>query len=116
MEVNYGDMDNYYRKIDSSSWQIANKMLWRGSNTKGTPTYIKLYAAADGSPSTAYVKIYDLTYGNIICTFNDIVSDRESVISSTNISNISAGEARWEVRGKKSTDDIYWFQLIVGFD
>ena len=82
---------------------VAN-FIFRGTTALGTPTAIKVISLVEDASNAASIKIFDVTnsltiaegtgFTNIVFAINDLGT----------LSNLSAGEAIWELQGKLTTD------------
>jgi hypothetical protein len=77
-------------------------LLWRGSTAMGTPTNIKVVGGVDGTGGVDY-RVQDLTNSTTICEVTGDGSTCPAIIDLGTLSNVTTGEAIWELQINKSS-------------
>jgi len=89
----------------SSSWTVEAYVRWPGSSVVGTPSAIKIVARLSGAGTDGGFRIYDVTNAQTVVTFSSISGTTIAIYNLGALSNISAGEAIWEIQMKESTTE-----------
>lgn len=83
---------------EGDTYEVKGHFIWPGSDKFGAPSNIKstgtLSKAGEG-----YVKIYDVTNGQVIAE-GITTTEAQHIFDLGALSNVSAGEAVWEVQMK----------------
>lgn len=87
-------------KIGNQTYTAIAHMIWRGSTSLGTPSNVRVKARRSGGSSDYDIRLYDVTNALQIAEVTAQVNDVFAIIDLGTLSNISAGEAMWEVQGK----------------
>jgi hypothetical protein len=105
----------YYKFSDSSSWVEATVIVFRGTDTLGTPTAAKIVAKLKDNIDTAgQVRIYDITNNNQIAIWNGVDSNSDEIYTTT-VTNLPSTEAMFSVQGKKGSSYTYLRSLAIVF-
>jgi hypothetical protein len=91
-------------RIGETAFQVLNHYIWMGTNEHGTPTAIKIVARAEGGAGRPIdVRIVDATNGGLVIASVQTESTTFIIIDMGTVSNLSAGEALWEIQGKRTS-------------
>jgi hypothetical protein len=91
-------------RIGETTFQALMHYVWRGSVQHGTPTKIKIVAKTEGGVGKQVdVRIVDLTNGSAVIGAVFFENTSFAIIDLGALSNISRGEALWEVQGKRTS-------------
>lgn len=86
---------------NSSSYKTVQIVLFEGSSVVGEPSEIKVVIRSSGGGNKG-IRIVDITNNNTICELTGFSDSDYTIKDLGNISNISTGEAIWEIQLKKS--------------
>lgn len=106
-----------YKKTASSTYEIAARHTYSGSNAIGAPTkiYANAWIQSDGGGN---VRIYDLTNALVIAESANITSvSGSNIVDLGSIANVPSGQAVWLIEWKNSggTKEIYISSLSMEF-
>jgi hypothetical protein len=91
-------------RIGETSWQVMMHHIWRGTNVNGVPSSIKFIARAEGGAGKPVdVRIVDVTNGGVVIGSASTESTTFVIVDLGTLSNMSSGEAIWEIQGKRTT-------------
>lgn len=86
----------------STSYVQAGVFRFGGTTALGTPTNIRAIGAKDASPTSWDVRIFDLTNALEIAEATGNTGTVAELVDMGALSNLSAGEAMWEVQLKRT--------------
>jgi hypothetical protein len=90
-------------RVGETSFQALMHYIWRGSVVHGAPTKIKIVAYAEGGVGKEIdIRIVDLTNGSAIVASVQVANTAFGIVDMGTLSNLSRGEALWEVQGKRT--------------
>jgi hypothetical protein len=91
-------------RVGETTFEALMHYIWRGSVQHGTPTKIKIVAKTEGGVGKPIdVRIVDLTNGSAVIGAVSFENTTFAIIDLGTLSNISRGEALWEVQGKRTS-------------
>jgi hypothetical protein len=91
-------------RVGETTYQTLGHFIWRGTTVNGTPTKIKTIAMAEGGVGKPIdIRIVDTTNGDVVVVEVSTESTVFVIIDMGAISNLSAGEAFWEIQGKRTS-------------
>jgi len=93
-------------KAKDTFYTVMGTLIWPGSGVVGTPGSVTANMFVKASGDEGDFRLFDATNGLAIAEVLNIVSDDVTdLIDLGSLSNISAGEALWELQGLESTGD-----------
>lgn len=92
-----------YIDTNSSTYLLAQKILFAGSDILGTLSSIKVIASITGSGKAGKVRIIDTTHGSIICENTNINTTSPAIFDLGSISNIPTGISDLQIQYSKGT-------------
>lgn len=99
-------MLNIVFNTDSNSYEVMGSVVWPGSDDIGIPNKISANVFVGDTDDRGDLKIFDATNALTIAEFIDVASiDLANLIDLGTLSNISEGEAVWEIQGRETADN-----------
>lgn len=100
--VSFGSMNGVGLQSDNATFTVKARIPWRGSNLWGTLIDIRVIRSTD--TATGRIRIQDVTNALTIATSVVIASGTPpGIISLGALSNVSVGEAVWEIQMIRDT-------------
>ena len=88
---------------NNAAYEVLCTFVWPGSDQVGVPVSIKANAFAEGGGDVGDWRVYDVTNALTIGEVIGIVStDVANIVDLGSISNVTTGEALWEVQGRET--------------
>jgi hypothetical protein len=93
---------NPYLERSTTNYIAVARMVFRGTSVMGTPSAIKALYGIRPAGDDAYLRIYDVTNGLVICEAFTTNDDLITMKDLGTLSNLSTAEAIWEIQLKKT--------------
>lgn len=93
---------------NSNNYVTQGNFIFDGSTNRGTPTSIKFFGTCSNGSKTSDMRIRDITNNATICELLNTIGNNGVVAAIWDLgalSNISTGQAVWEIQVRKSASD-----------
>ena len=94
-------------------YTLVQPFLFRGSNTIGTPTGIKVVGYVSKSNGSAYVRITNSNTGDIIGTISNINSENIDIYTTEVINNVPTEECLLDIEAKVSNNRTLFISEVL---
>lgn len=101
------DLDNAHIRSPHSTYTCVTRFTFGGTTAVGTPAAVKGVGFHTDGGGTAQFRIYDLTNAQQIAESAAFSNTDPQIFSFGALSNLSTGEAIWEIQGKASTKNAF---------
>lgn len=88
---------NNSAETNSTSYSVVSRLIFCGTNDIGTPTEIKALLEMNNTTDIS-CRIYDVTNAQTVVESTNLTTNTPTIVNLGAISNISTGEAIWEVQ------------------
>lgn len=106
-----------YAQVNSRTLTVVARFIFRGSSVIGTPSSIKAVALVASGTSNGQVLIQDITNNLTIATTGATINNLTfGIVTLGTISNVSTGDAIWEVQVNTAAGNISISALTINFN
>ena len=96
------DPNSFVSKNAGLTYETCSAIIFRGTDTLGSPSAIKVIKKASSGNPTHSIRVIDTTNGNaVIAEVTGLTSTTQDIADLGDLSNLSESEAVWEIQFKR---------------